>query len=101
MKTISNECKCPDSSLSAEQQQACQALKVTKAVKVDAPSARECNFDNAHSSKKPSRSQKERIYTSVDKDLLDWLKQPGKGYQTRLNAVLRWARSNGCPLDLL
>gem|GEM_PF-6183021 len=32
-------------------------------------------------------------------DTLAWLKQAGKGYQTRLNAVLRWARMNGCPVN--
>lgn len=101
MKTISNKCKHSKASpITDEQQQEPGALKATKGAALDAK--HECDFDDTHSSyKKPSRAQKERIYTSVDKDLLDWLKQPGKGYQTRLNAVLRWARSNGCPITLL
>ena len=37
--------------------------------------------------------------TKIDNDTLAWLKQAGKGYQTRLNAVLRWARMNGCPVN--
>lgn len=27
----------------------------------------------------------------IDADILEWLKSPGKGYQTRLNAILREA----------
>lgn len=39
-----------------------------------------------------------KIYTNIDNDNLDWLKRAGKGYQKRLNDVIRWARMNNCPL---
>ena len=42
--------------------------------------------------------KKEKISTNIDKDNLEWLKSAGKGYQTRLNGVIRWARMNGCPI---
>ena len=29
--------------------------------------------------------------TRIDADVMAWLKEPGKGYQTRLNAILREA----------
>ena len=32
---------------------------------------------------------KQVITIRVDKDVLDWFKSQGKGYQTRMNAVLR------------
>jgi len=32
---------------------------------------------------------KERITLRIDHDILEWLKKPGPGYQTRLNAILR------------
>jgi len=32
---------------------------------------------------------KQSITIRVDKDVLDWFKSQGKGYQTRMNAVLR------------
>jgi uncharacterized protein (DUF4415 family) len=32
---------------------------------------------------------KEPISIRVDQDLLDWFRSQGKGYQTRINAVLR------------
>jgi uncharacterized protein (DUF4415 family) len=32
---------------------------------------------------------KSRITLRVDSDVLGWLKQQGKGYQTRINAILR------------
>lgn len=41
------------------------------------------------------------IHTKIDNDNLAWLKQAGKGYQQRLNNVLRWARMNNCPIATL
>ena len=38
------------------------------------------------------------IHTKIDNDTLAWLRKDGKGYQSRLNNVLRWARMNGCPI---
>jgi uncharacterized protein (DUF4415 family) len=35
------------------------------------------------------------IHTKIDQDILDWLKKDGKGYQSRLNAALRFAMNNG------
>ena len=32
---------------------------------------------------------KKGVYVRLDADVLDWLKSNGKGYQTRLNAMLR------------
>lgn len=32
---------------------------------------------------------KKGIYVRLDTDVLDWLKSKGKGYQTRMNAMLR------------
>lgn len=44
---------------------------------------------------------KTAIHTKIDNDNLAWLKQFGKGYQTKLNNVIRWARMNGCPIASL
>ena len=35
------------------------------------------------------RPLKRQITERVDADVLDWLKAQGKGYQTRINAILR------------
>lgn len=35
------------------------------------------------------RPVKKQITARVDSDVLDWLKSHGKGYQSRLNAILR------------
>ena len=32
---------------------------------------------------------KQQITARIDADVLDWLKSGGKGYQSRLNAILR------------
>lgn len=42
---------------------------------------------------------KKTIHTVIDLDTLDWLKSAGaKGYQRKMNNVLRWARMNNCPI---
>jgi uncharacterized protein (DUF4415 family) len=35
------------------------------------------------------RPNKKQITAKVDADVLAWLKSEGKGYQTRINAILR------------
>lgn len=35
------------------------------------------------------RPQKKQITVRLDADVLDWLKSSGKGYQTRMNDILR------------
>lgn len=35
------------------------------------------------------RPVKETVTIRLDADLLDWLKKDGKGYQTRVNSILR------------
>ncbi|MDR1967479.1 MAG: BrnA antitoxin family protein [Burkholderiaceae bacterium] len=35
------------------------------------------------------RPMKKQITAKVDADVLEWLKSQGKGYQSRLNAILR------------
>ena len=32
---------------------------------------------------------KDRLTIRVDHDIVEWLKKPGRGYQTRINAILR------------
>lgn len=48
------------------------------------------------------KPRKAAISARIDMDTLEWLKEPGeKGYLQRLNAVLRWARLAGCPINEL
>jgi uncharacterized protein (DUF4415 family) len=35
------------------------------------------------------KSIKQQITARLDADVLDWLKSQGKGYQSRINAILR------------
>jgi uncharacterized protein (DUF4415 family) len=35
------------------------------------------------------RGNKDSVTLRIDHDVLEWFKKPGKGYQTRINAVLR------------
>jgi uncharacterized protein (DUF4415 family) len=37
----------------------------------------------------PATGHKERITIRIDSDILDWLKEDGRGYQSRINAILR------------
>lgn len=42
------------------------------------------------------RPRKKFVTVRIDKDILSWLKADNeKGYQKRLNAVLRWAKNKG------
>ena len=41
------------------------------------------------------RPIKKQITARVDADVLAWLKSQGKGYQSRMNAILRQAMLNG------
>lgn len=48
------------------------------------------------------KPKKQAVSIRLDADTLEWLKTPSDtGYQKRLNAVLRWARINGCPITRL
>lgn len=37
----------------------------------------------------PSPQGKESVTIRLDRDLLDWFRRQGRGYQTKINAVLR------------
>ncbi len=37
----------------------------------------------------PSNVAKERITIRIDTDILEWLKKQGKGYQSKINSILR------------
>ncbi len=62
----------------------------------DCPELTEEDFARGHF--KYWKPVKKSITVRIDVDNLTWLKEAGKGYQTRLNEVLRWAKMHGCPL---
>lgn len=63
----------------------------------DGPEMTEADF--ARGCFKNWKPMKKTITVRIDTDTLSWLKQKSeRGYQSRLNAVLRWAMQNNCPL---
>ena len=38
----------------------------------------------------PREHEVVKITIAFEKDILDWLRQSGRGYQKRLNRILRW-----------
>lgn len=45
---------------------------------------------------------KKAVSFRIDLDNLEWLQSAGvKGYQKKMNAVIRWARQNNCPIAKL
>ncbi|MBP3365603.1 MAG: BrnA antitoxin family protein [Treponema sp.] len=45
---------------------------------------------------------KKSVSFRIDLDNLEWLQSSGaKGYQKKMNAVLRWAKQNNCPIEIL
>ncbi len=45
------------------------------------------------------RPVKQQLTVRLDSDVLAWLKSQGKGYQTRINAILRKAMAHGVAED--
>lgn len=56
----------------------------------DIPPSSDEQWSNAERGKfyRPLKTQ---ASVRIDADVMEWLKRPGKGYQTRLNAILREA----------
>ena len=63
----------------------------------DIPELTEEDFARGHF--KYWKPVKKSITFRIDMDNLKWLQSGGiKGYQTKLNDVIRWARENCCPV---
>lgn len=55
--------------------------------------------DFARGQFKNFKPRKKSVTFRIDLDNLAWLQSAGeKGYQTKMNAVIRWARENNCPI---
>ena len=66
----------------------------------DIPELKKEDFARGHF--KYWKPVKKAITFRIDLDNLSWLQSTGtKGYQTKLNEVIRWARNNSCPITLL
>lgn len=85
--------------LTDEQKQEIDCLAAMKDEDIDISDIPESSGDGGFYYIQSLKMSKTNIHTRIDNDTLAWLKQAGKGYQTRLNAVLRWARMNGCPVN--
>lgn len=63
----------------------------------DIPELTEEDFARGHF--KYWKPVKKSITFRIDLDNLSWLQSGGvKGYQTKLNEVIRWAREKNCPV---
>ena len=66
----------------------------------DIPELTEADFSRGHF--KFWKPAKKPVSLRIDLDNLAWLQSVGvKGYQSRLNKVIRWAMQNNCPLATL
>ena len=66
----------------------------------DIPELTEEDFARGHF--KYWKPMKKSITIRIDIDNLAWLQSGGvKGYQKKMNEVIRWAKMNGCPIALL
>ena len=57
----------------------------------DIPELDDSFFENAWQGDMPPVTEKEKISVRLDKDVLQWLRSYGRGYQTRMNDILRIA----------
>ena len=87
--------------LTKEQEVMLENLSKTPYSEIDLTSAPECSGNGGFYYIQSLKMPQTRIHTAIDDDTLAWLKHVGKGYQKRLNNVLRWARMNNCPISQL
>jgi len=90
-------------SLNEEQLKEIEALKTMSDDQIDTsdiPEASSKMLASGHLYYAASlKMPKTAVHIMIDNDNLEWLKKTGKGYQPRLNKVLRWARLNNCPIE--
>ena len=56
---------------------------------IDYSDIRELGEDFWRRAERQMPRPKQGVYVRLDADVLEWLKSKGKGYQTRMNAMLR------------
>ena len=67
---------------------------------MDSPELTEDDFSRGHF--KYRKPKKKSITIRIDVDNLLWLQSSGvKGYQKKMNEVIRWAKQNNCPIATL
>ncbi len=79
------------SKLNRKQTREIRALARMKDSKIDLSDAPESPYWNRAVVGKFYRPIKKPLTIRLDADVLEWLKSQGKGYQTRLNSLLRAA----------
>lgn len=75
-----------DASISKERLQELNAMRDEDIDYSDIPELDEQFWENANVRLPKTKTG---VYIRLDADLLEWLKGQGKGYQTRINAILR------------
>ena len=63
--------------------------EIRQAIQDDPDAAPELGADWFASAKIVTPQGKEAISLRIDKDVLDWFRRQGRGYQTHINAVLK------------
>jgi uncharacterized protein (DUF4415 family) len=66
-----------------------QRLESTADGKIDTSDVPELDEDFFREAKVRMPKGKQLVSLRIDSDILDWFKRQGKGYQTRINAILR------------
>jgi uncharacterized protein (DUF4415 family) len=66
-----------------------QRLAALPEDRIDTSEIRELDEEFFRAAKLRRPKGKQLVSLRIDTDILDWFKQQGKGYQTRINAILR------------
>lgn len=64
-------------------------LDAMKDLDIDYSEIPELNSAFFQAASMPLHPKKQQLTIRIDSDLVEWLKQHGKGYQTRINTILR------------
>lgn len=87
--------------LSEEQKAEIEALKAMPESEIDTSDIPESTGDGSFYYIQSLKMPQTDIHAKIDNDTLAWLKSFGKGYQRKMNNILRWARMNNCPVAQL
>jgi uncharacterized protein (DUF4415 family) len=66
-----------------------QRLAALPEDRIDTSEIRELDEEFFRAAKLRRPKGKQLVSLRIDTDILDWFKQQGRGYQTRINAILR------------
>ena len=87
--------------LTDEQKAELETLRAMPDSEIDTSDIPECTGNGGFYYIQSLKMPQTDVHAKIDNDTLAWLKGFGRGYQRKMNNILRWARMNNCPVAQL